>query len=547
MGWRTHEVFNQVDELTDYDLFATDPALVAAVERSGAGWAAADLSDYGAVLGRAQTWRLACEANRYTPELDRYDARGRRIDRVSFHPSWHVLMQLLRGRGLVSLPFRDERPGRWAAWAAGFYLHGQVEAGTLCPATMTQAAIPLLQREPALWSALGEKLYSDDYDPSDVPIPDKGSIWIGMGMTEKQGGSDVRANATSAEPVSPGGREHLLRGHKWFFSVPTSDAHLVTAKTPDGLPSCFFVPRFRPDGSRNAIRLERLKDKVGNRSNASAEVEFDDAWGVQVGEEGRGVATIIEMAGYTRLNCVVGSAALLRQGLVQALAYARRRLAFGRLLVDQPLMRAVLGDLALETEAALALIFRLCEAFEQPEDPLQRAWKRVMTPAAKLWVCKRAVEACGEAMEALGGNGYVEPGVMARLYREAPVNSIWEGSGNVMALDVIRAVGREPEAARALIEDIASSLSGEPRALAELDALREALSAPPETLEALSRGVAQRLVLLAQASLLRRHAPAFVADAFLASRFSPAWGRITGALDVRGMDVEAVLQRALPE
>jgi putative acyl-CoA dehydrogenase len=405
----------------------------------------------------------------------------------------------------------------------------------------------LLQREPALWSALGEKLYSDAYDPSDAPMPDKDSIWVGMGMTEKQGGSDVRANAAAAEPVSPGGREHTLRGHKWFFSVPTSDAHLVTAKTPDGLPSCFFVPRFRPDGSRNAIRLERLKDKVGNRSNASAEVEFDDAWGVRIGEEGRGVATIIEMAGYTRLNCVVGSAALLRQGLVQALAYARRRLAFGRLLADQPLMRAVLCDLALESEAALALIFRLCEAFELAEDPLQRAWKRVMTPAAKLWVCKRAVEACGEAMEALGGNGYVEPGVMARLYREAPVNSIWEGSGNVMALDVIRAVVREPEAARALIEDIASGLSGEPRALAELDAVRDALSASPETLEALSRGVAQRLVLLAQATLLRRHAPASVADAFLASRFGPAWGRITGALDVRRMDVEAVLQRAFPE
>ena len=547
MGWRTHEVFNQVDEQVDYDLFSTDPALVAAVERSGAGWAAMDLADYGAVLGRAETWRLACEANRWTPELDRYDARGRRIDRVSFHPSWHVLMRLLRSHSLVSLPWRDERPGRWAAWAAGCYLHGQVEAGTMCPTTMTQAAIPLLQREPALWSALGDKLLSDDYDPRDVPIPEKASIWIGMGMTEKQGGSDVRANATSAEPISPGHREHRLRGHKWFFSVPTSDGHLVTAKTPDGQPSCFFVPRFRPDGGRNAIRIERLKDKVGNRSNASSEVEFDDAWGVLMGEEGRGVATIIEMAGYTRLNCVIGSASLLRQGLVQALSYARQRLAFSRLLADQPLMQAVLCDLALESEAAIALTFRLCEAFEQPDDPLQRAWKRIMIPAAKLWVCKRAVEACGEAMEALGGNGYVEPGVMARLYREAPVNSIWEGSGNVMALDVIRAVRREPDAAQALIEDIASDLSGEPRALAELDALRDALSAPPETVEALSRGIAQRLVLLAQAALLRRHAPAFVANAFLASRFAPAWGRIVGELDVRGMEVEALLQRAFPE
>jgi putative acyl-CoA dehydrogenase len=545
MSWRTHEVFNQVDELTDYDLYSTDPALRESVVHAGAGWAAAGLADYGATLGRAETWRLASEANRFPPELDRYDARGRRIDRVSFHPGWHALLQLLRSRGLVSLPFRDERPGRWAAWAAGFYLHGQVEAGTLCPATMTQAAIPLLRREPGLWSELGEKLWDDSYDPHDLPIAEKASIWIGMGMTEKQGGSDVRANTTTACPIA-GGREFVLRGHKWFFSVPTSDAHLVTAKSDEDALSCFFVPRFRPDGSRNAIRIERLKDKVGNRSNASSEVEFDDAWGVRVGEEGRGIATIIEMAGYTRLNCVVGSAALLRQGLVQALAYTRQRRTFGRALADQPLMRAVLCDLALESEAALALVFRLCEAFEGPDDPLQRAWKRIVTPAAKLWVCKRAVEACGEAMEALGGNGYVEPGVMARLYREAPVNSIWEGSGNVMALDVIRAIGREPDAAQALLRDLADGLAGERAALAELEALREALTTPPEVQEALGRGIAQRLVLLAQAGLLRRRAPAFVADAFIASRFAPAWGRIFGALDPRCVDAPAVLERAFP-
>ncbi|QUD90744.1 acyl-CoA dehydrogenase family protein [Phenylobacterium montanum] len=548
MDWRTHEIENQVNELVDYDLFSTDAALVEAVARVGGDWFANTLGDYGAELGRTETWRMAADANRLTPELERYDARGRRIDQVSFHPSWHAILELYRNRGLVSLPFRDELRGRWGAWVAGFYLHGQIEAGTLCPATMTQAAIPLLQKEPALWATVGDKLYSDRYDPRDLPIRDKASIWIGMGMTEKQGGSDVRSNTTAATPVGVGGRggEYLLRGHKWFFSVPTSDAHLVVAKTPDGSPSCFFVPRYRPDGSRNAIRVQRLKEKVGNRSNASSEVEFEDAWGVLMGEPGRGIPTIIEMAGYTRLNCVVGSAAMLRQALVQALAYTRKRRAFGRALADQPLMRAVLADLALESEAALVLAMRLAEAFEAGDDPAQRAWKRIMTPAAKFWVCKRAVEACGEAMEALGGNGYVEPGVMGRFYREAPVNSIWEGSGNVMCLDVIRAMAREPESATALLDDLAPSGGGEAPIRAELAALRDLLTGDPEVLEGRGRRIAQRLVLVAQAALLRERAPSFVADGFIATRFAPDWGRVIGGIDPAGLDVEPLLARAFP-
>ena len=477
---------------------------------------------------------------------------GRRIDALEFHPGWHALMALYRGQGLVSQPFREARAGRWAAWAAGFYLHGQVEQGTLCPATMTQAAIPLLQKEPALWAQLQERLYSDAYDARDLPVQDKASIWLGMGMTEKQGGSDVRANTTVATAVGAGGRggEYLLRGHKWFFSAPQCDAHLVTARVQEGGPfACFYVPRWRPDGSRNAVRVQRLKDKLGNRSNASGEVEFEDAWGVLMGEEGRGIPTIIEMAGYTRLNCVAGSAAILRQATVQAIAYARRRHAFGKALAEQPLMRAVLADLALESEAALVLLMRLAEAFEceRDGDPAQRAWKRAMTPAAKFWVCKRAVELTGEAMEVFGGNGYVEDGVMARLFREAPVNAIWEGSGNVMCLDVLRALAREPEAARALLAELQPAVQGEPRIVAALQGLQALLASPPEQLEALGRVLAQRLVLVAQACLLRAHAPACVADAFIATRLGDGGaGRVAGAIDTRGMDVGAILARAFP-
>ncbi|KVP24691.1 isovaleryl-CoA dehydrogenase [Burkholderia ubonensis] len=545
----THAVSNQFDELVDYNLFTTDAALREALARAGAGWAEPQLDAYGARLGSADTAQLADDANHYPPELHAFDRRGRRIDRVDFHPAWHTLLGLYRAEGFVSLAFRDTRPGRWAASAAGFYLHGQIEAGTLCPATMTQAAIPVLQKEPALWEMLSDKLYSDVYDPRDVPVADKRSIWIGMGMTEKQGGSDVRANTTLATPAGAGGRggEYRLRGHKWFFSAPMCDAHLVVARTDAGGPSCFYVPRWRPDGTKNAVEIQRLKDKVGNRSNSSSEIELDDAWGIMLGDEGRGIPTIIEMATYTRLNCVLGSAAMLRQGVVQAIAYTRQRHAFGRALAEQPLMRTVLADLALESEAALALAMRLAAAFERDDTPRERAWKRIVTPAAKFWVCKRAVELTGEVMEVFGGNGYVDDGPIARLFREAPVNSIWEGSGNVMCLDVLRAVSREPDAAAALFDELRELGGDEPRIRAALDALRAMLGAPPDTLEASARLFAQRLVLAAQACLLRRDAPATVADAFVATRLAePAWGRIAGGFDPRGVDVAALLQRAYP-
>ncbi len=548
MTWQTHEITNQFDELKDYNLFATDMPLRDALTRASAQSFNEQLDAYGATLGQAQTYTLADQANRYTPEFKPFDSRGRRLDQVEFHPSWHSLMALYREQGLISMPFDNDRAGRWSAWAAGFYLHGQVEAGTLCPATMTQAAIPVIQKEPALWAAMKDQLISRDYDQRDVPLAQKKSIWVGMGMTEKQGGSDVRANTTTATAVGAGGRggEYLLRGHKWFFSAPMCDAHLVVANTADGAPTCFFVPRWRPDGSKNPVQVQRLKGKVGNRSNSSSEVEFQDAYGILMGEEGRGIPTIIEMATFTRLNCVVGSAGMVRQGLVQGLAYTRQRKAFGRLLVDQPLMRTVLTDLALENEANVALMMRLAQAYERGNDPAEKAWKRVMTPAAKFWVCKRAVELTGETMEVFGGNGYVDDGVMGRLFREAPVNSIWEGSGNVMCLDVMRAIGRDPASAMTLLEELAKDGGDDARIRAELKGLQAMLAEPPEHLEALGRRFTERLVLVAQACLLRRHAPAFVADAFMQTRLDPHWGRVVGAIDTRSLAVDAILQRAYP-
>ncbi|WP_353234746.1 acyl-CoA dehydrogenase family protein [Diaphorobacter ruginosibacter] len=557
------EVFNQFPDWTDYHPLATDAALKESLARAGAQWAEPMLNAHAQQLGHAQTFELAELANRHAPELDGFDTRGRRINSVRFHPAWHALLGMYRERGLVSLPFEDTtRQGRWTAWAAGFYLHGQIEQGTLCPATMTQACIPLLRREPALWGALGGKLLSHEYDARDVPMTEKKSIWIGMGMTERQGGSDVRANTTLASAVGVGGRggEYRLNGHKWFYSAPMSDAHLVVARlqAPDGPLGCFFVPRWRDDGSRNGVNVLRLKDKVGNRSNSSSEVEFSHASGILIGEEGRGIPTIIEMATYTRLNCVLGSAAILRSALVQALAYARRRSAFGKRLAEQPLMRSVLVDLALESEAALALSMRLAQAYEADtaetvdtdaaDAPLERAWKRVMTPAAKFWVCKRGVELSGEAMEVFGGNGYVNDSIVARLFREAPVNSIWEGSGNVMCLDVLRALSRERGALELLAADFADAASGEPRIARALHALRALSATAPDQLEALARVLVQQLVLIAQACLLKRHAPAFVADAFIASRLaSPTGpGGVAGAIDIRGMDVDALLERALP-
>ena len=546
MPWPTHAVSNQAPELQDYNLFTTDAALASGLAQNGAGWHADQLERLGGELGSAEVLQLGALANRHPPELQTHDRVGNRIDAVEFHPSWHRLLSSLRREGLHALPFMSPRPGAQVARAAGYFLHAQVESGSLCPTTMTYASIPVLAGEPALFETLRDKLFSPEHDARDLPLAQKKSMLVGMGMTEKQGGSDVRSNTTVATPLNGEGRgaEYLLTGHKWFFSAPMCDAHLVLARADQGL-SCFFVPRWRNDGSKNPVLIQRLKDKLGNQSNSSSEVEFQGASGVMVGEPGRGIPTIIEMANYTRLDCVIGSAGLMRQAFVQAAHHARHRSAFGRLLAEQPLMRNVLADLALESEAATVLMLKLASAFETPDDPLLRAWRRIVTPAAKFWICKRAIAFTGECMEVWGGNGYVETGPMARLYREAPVNSIWEGSGNVMCLDVLRAIGRDPEGAMLLLQDIQEAAAGHAGLLALVDSLRRDLQAAPEEQEALARRTAQRLVLAAQAALMLRHAPPEVAEAFVASRLDAEGGRVYGSMAGAGLQ-QRILDRAWP-
>ncbi|MCU4414360.1 acyl-CoA dehydrogenase family protein [Acinetobacter sp. WU_MDCI_Axc73] len=548
----THQIENQFDERHNYNLYRTDPVLQEILMRYGSQNQAL-LAEMGEKVGTTQAYLWADQANRHTPELHAFDARGRRIDYLEFHPAWHAWMKLNRQYGVHAHPFiAAQSKTNWVDWAARFYLSGQVECGNLCPNAMTLGSIPLLQREPKLWQQLGEKLLSTDYDERDVPISEKTSIWIGMGMTEKQGGSDVRANQTLAKPITTSGRgqEYLLTGHKWFFSAPMSDAHLVVAQTPEGGLGCFYVPRWLEDGTKNHVNIQRLKDKVGNRSNSSSEVEFHDAWGMMIGEEGRGIPTIIEMAAYTRLTCVVGSSAILRQALVQCMAYTRQRKAFGKVLADQPLMQAVLTDLALESEAAIQLSMHLAASY-QDQDDLSQAWARIMTPAAKFWICKRTVELTGEAMEVFGGNGYVENGMMARLFKEAPVNSIWEGSGNVMCLDVLRAIQRHPASIQTLFESFYEVTSQVQQLQNEVNELLDALKQSPEQLQFMARSFVSRLVILAQAVLLKRYAPDEIANTFIESRYSLFHGRVTGLMIMpeAGMKtgiVQRILERSLP-
>ncbi len=547
MQWPTHEVTNQVPILEDYNIFAADLALAEGVAHGGASWHTERLQALGAELGSKDILPLGDLANRHTPELVTHDRNGRRIDQVEFHPSWHQLLDIVRREGLQAMPWESPRTGGHVARAAAYFLQTQVESGTLCPVTMTFASIPVLQNEPALFAQLKDKLYAHSHDPRDLPLEQKHSIMIGMGMTEKQGGSDVRSNTTRAVPLNGAGRSaaYALTGHKWFFSAPMCDAHLVLARTEAGM-SCFFVPRWRPDGSKNAILIQRLKDKLGNRSNSSAEVEFQDAYGVMIGEEGRGIPTIIEMANHTRLDCVIGSSAQMRQAFSQAAHHAAHRSAFGKHLADQPLMQNVLADLALESEAATHLTLRLAHAFEHPDDPLENAWRRIVTPAAKFWVCKRALEFAGECMEVWGGNGYVETGPMGRLYREVPVNSIWEGSGNIMCLDVLRAIERNPEGIALLLEDAERHAAAHSGLRAMIGELKNALHTPPDQREAQARRFAQKLVLTLQATLMLQHAPAGSAEAFIASRSDPECGRVYGCLNAPAEVQRAIVQRAWP-
>ncbi|HZB90957.1 MAG TPA: isovaleryl-CoA dehydrogenase [Stellaceae bacterium] len=543
-GFATHEVMNQPPPLVDYDLYATDRALQEAVRREGASWAEERLAGFGQALGRAETIEWGFQANRNPPVLQSFDRYGQRRDAVEFHPAWHSLMALAIGEGVHTGPWAEPRPGAHVARAAQVYLQCQIEAGVQCPITMTYGVVPALRRQADIAAEWLPRLFSRRYDPRFRPAGEKTGALMGMGMTEKQGGSDLRSNSTRAEPVAGGGpgRPYRLTGHKWFFSAPMCDAFLVLAQTEKGI-SCFFLPRWTPDGALNAIRLQRLKDKLGNRSNASSEVEFQGALGFLVGEEGRGIPGIIEMATYTRLDCAVAGAGLMRQALAQAAHHARHRSAFQRRLVDQPLMANVLADLALETEAAMALGLRMARAFDRQDDAGETAFRRLATPAAKYWVCKRSITAAGEAMEVLGGNGYVEESMMPRLYREVPVNSIWEGSGNVMCLDVLRALERTPEAGEALRAELAAAKGGDARLDRFAAALETSLAARPAEAEA--RRLAERIVLALQASLLVRFAPAPVADAFCASRLDGDHGGAFGTLPA-GLDLHAIIDRAAP-
>jgi putative acyl-CoA dehydrogenase len=522
-GHSTHDVRNQVPPLVGHDV-AADPALLAAVEREGAGWVAGELHTLGALAGAAATQDQARLANEHPPVLRTHDRFGHRIDEVEFHPAWHTLMATAIGHGLHAAPWADGRPGAHVARAAKFYVWSQAEAGHGCPVSMTYSVIPALRREPALAARFEPLLAARSYDPGLRPPEGKAGLTAGMAMTEKQGGSDVRANATRAEPApGHGPGAHLLTGHKWFCSAPMSDLFLTLAQGPGGL-TCFLLPRVLPGGDRNAMRIQRLKDKLGNRSNASAEVEFDAALAWQVGESGRGIATIIEMVSATRLDCVIGSAAGMRAATVAAVHHASHRQAFGKDLIAQPLMACVLADLALESEAATVLALRLAGAADRAArgDEAEAALLRIALPAAKYWVCKRFPVHAAEALECLGGNGYVEESGLPRIYREAPLNSVWEGSGNVTALDVLRALARAPAAAQALLAELAPAAGagqGLDRAVAAPGAMLTGAGGLT-TLEAQhqARRLAGQIAVTLQAALLARFAPAPVAEAFCASR-----------------------------
>ncbi len=542
-GFQTHDVFNQPPPLAGYNLFLSDVALMEAVVGEGAAWALDDLTAYGAKLGAPCALELGVLANREPPRLQTFDRYGHRIDRVEFHPAYHELMALQVAQGVHASPWSHPRPGAHVHRVAGLYMGAQVEAGTSCPISMTYAAAPVIAEGPESLRAWLPKLFARTYDPAHRPVAEKAGALIGMGMTEKQGGSDVRSNTSRAEPLAERGPGEAYRivGHKWFMSAPMCDAFLVLAQARDGL-SCFFLPRWTPDGELNALRFQRLKDKLGNRSNASCEVEFEGALGWLVGAEGRGVATIIEMVGYTRLDNVAGSAGVQRQALVQAIHHAQGRAAFQRRLVDQPLMTNALADMALETEAATALTFRLARAFEAEADASDVLLRRLVTPAAKFWVCKRGPILAAEALEVLGGNGYIEDSGLPRLYRELPVYSIWEGSGNIMCLDVQRALRRAPESRDALAAELALARGGDRRLDQQIDSLLEAPWMAQG--EADLRRFSRTLVVTLQAALLARNAPAIVGEAFLASRFGPEGGAF-GMLP-QGRDLAAIVERAAP-
>jgi putative acyl-CoA dehydrogenase len=543
----THEVKNQPPPLVGYNLFTSDVALVEGLRREGGAFAEEEVTAFGALMGSEETIALGFAANKFTPVLHTHDRFGRRRDEVEFHPAWHELMRISMAHGIHNRPWRSPRPGAHVARAAMSVMASQIESGHGCPITMTFGVVPSIRMQPDLAAEWEPLLMGTHYDPRFVPASQKPAVTFGMAMTEKQGGSDVRANATRAVPLGQGGpgAEYAITGHKWFCSAPQCDAFLVLAQAPKGL-SCFLLPRFLPDGTRNRFFLQRLKDKLGNRSNASSEIELDGAWARMVGEEGRGVPTIIEMANHTRLDCVIGSTGLMRQAVAQATHHAAHRAAFGRRLIEHALMKNVLADLSLEAEAATALMMRLARAYDEENggDVRGRPLRRIMTAVAKFWVTKRAVLMIPEALECLGGNGYVEDSILPRLYREAPVNSVWEGSGNVICLDVLRAMAKEPGALEGLIGEVKQGAGADRRLDAYVKRIEDDLRKIDE-LEVTARRLVEKMALALQASLLVRHAPSAVADAFCASRLSEAQSLTFGALPA-SVDFGAILGRALP-
>lgn len=542
----THEVFNQPEALVGYNLFDTNRGLRDALKFNAPKLATAELSALGASLGSAEMQTHARLANTHMPQLHSHDRFGRRVDQVEFHPSYHSLMDAATKAGLHGTPWDGEGASPHVRRAAGFMLFTELEPSILCPISMTYAVTPALRDNAAIHAEWAPKLTSRAYDPALKLFSGKAGVTMGMGMTEKQGGSDVRANTTqaTADGSDAWGQRYRLTGHKWFFSAPMCDAFLVLAQAPAGL-SCFFLPRVLPDGNLNAIRIQRLKDKLGNKANASSEIEFENATAWLVGDEGRGVPQILEMGTMTRLDCALGTSGLMRQALSIALNHCAQRQAFGKPLIEQPLMRNVLADLALESEAATALSIRLARAFDNSTDAHEQAMARLLTPVAKFWICKRGSHFAQEAMECLGGNGYVEEGgegIMARIYREMPLNSIWEGAGNIMALDLLRAL-RKANAGAALARELAPAKGAHPA----LDRLAAALPTRVEEMatEMEARRLAQDVALAVQAALLYQSAPPAVFSAFCDSRLAGNWGQAFGTLGA-GVDFDALITRAMP-
>jgi putative acyl-CoA dehydrogenase len=552
--WKTHTVFNQPPPLEGANVFEGNTALVEATEREGAGWVRERASDLGALIGGAPQQEWGRLANENKPVLHTFDRFGNRIDEVEFHPAWHKLMTLGVEHELHSLPWTSDQPFAHTARAALYMTAMQAEAGFCCPITMTFAAIPALRAQPELAAEWEPLLTATSYDPRLIEAREKGSAIAGMAMTEKQGGSDVRANTTVARALNGGGAgaEYELHGHKWFCSAPMSDVFLVLAQTDEGI-SCFLLPRILPDGARNEFHIERLKDKLGNHSNASSEIELHGAWARMLGEPGRGVPTIIEMVGHTRLDCVIGAAAGMRSGVASATHHATYREAFGKRLIDQPLMRNVLADLCVESEATTALAMRLARAYDEAHADAEEGenetdaqlFKRLATAVGKYWTCKRAPNHAFESLECFGGNGYVEESGMPRLYREAPLASIWEGSGNVMSLDVLRALTRAPRALEVFLDEVREAQGADARLDERIGELEGQFS-DPQTLETRARRVVESMALCLQGSLLVRHAPAAVADAFCASRLGGEGGLEYGTLPA-GSDFESIIARSLPD